>query len=296
MAFGRSKTVKKETFEQNSKYPVFLDVKVGVRIVRAYETGSEEVRVKRHWLAKNDDGTWSPKFGYNPYDKRPSIPVIVAVYDPETEKWIGDNAQWRNNPVDSIVASLSQEERKGKYAQEVVFLNILDRTPVKYNVEGMPLYPDDKGNYPDECKDQVAKPHNKIQILTGSSGDAGTDTLYGNLLNLAETTLDEDGDLLPFHAYDIKVDTRKDPKSGKISRNVTPTFNRKALPESLANFPTYDLKSWLKPWPNDAIQILLDGADYKETIENYGLQAYPKLKQEEKPHNNKQEEEEEVLF
>ncbi len=60
-------------------------------------------------------------------------------------------------------------------------------------------------------------------------------------------------------------------------RSIRNTSAFGEFPADVAKLPRYDLNSWLKPWPDTAITDLLEGRDFNETIESYGIQLYPAL-------------------
>lgn len=51
------------------------------------------------------------------------------------------------------------------------------------------------------------------------------------------------------------------------------------LDDEVPNLPRYNLTEWVEKatFPNEAILELLDGADYYEVVEKYGIQLYPRL-------------------
>jgi hypothetical protein len=274
MGFGNSANTKKNTEMNENRENPFLDTKNGIRIFRL-PTGSEEIRVKRYWLAQNDDGKYEPKFGYNPNDKRKAFPVIVAYYSAHNEKWIGHTANWRANPLDAFVKGLDTEDQKGKYAQEVFFLNVLDLTPVYVDSEGNVFYPNDTMKYPSAPKTAKKQISGKVRILSGSAGDPDGKSLYANLLRMAKMTMSDEGEIIPIYDYEIRLitsgsgkDTNRNFSMGKIA----------PMPVEYATVPVYDLTSMVRPWPNEALESLLEGRmTYPEALKEYEIVTYPKL-------------------
>lgn len=270
--FGRSANTKKNTdsADKNTAGNIFLNTKNGIRVFRVPH-GQEEIRVKRHWLALNDDGSYEPKFGYSEGDKRRAVPVIVAVWNPDEDRWVGDSKNWRNNPIDRWVAGLDEADREKKYAQDVFFLNVLDLTKIIVGEDGTECYPDENMKY---AAKGTPKVNGVIKILTGSSGEPDGKSLYAHLLRTAKSALDDDGEVISIYGYELRLVT-----SGK-GKDTNRGFNMGAvrpMPKEYENLPVYDLAAMCKPWPNDAIQALMDGADYNEVVKQYGIVLYPPL-------------------
>lgn len=274
MAFGSSAQTKAPTTAQTDRPTenVFFDTKTGIRIFQL-PFGSEEIKIKRHWLALEGD-TWTPKFGYSPSDKRRAIPITVAVWDSESGKWVGDGAYWRKNPIDQYVAALEESDRQGKYAQERFFLNVLDLTPVKIDSEGNVFWPDGRMQYTGISADAPRMPVGKIRILEGSSSDPEGKSMYANLFRTMSGALSEDGEVLNPTEFQIKLITSG---AGKSTVRDCQMHTVKPIDAQYASLPLYDLKSWLKPWPNTAIEELMSGADYGETVKKYSIKLYPDL-------------------
>jgi hypothetical protein len=252
---------------------VILEVKRGIRVLRLPQ-GSEEVKIKRHWMSQNEDGTWEPRFGYNPMDKRRSVPVTVARWNPDTSRWEGDNANWRQNPIDRWIATLSEEDRRTKYAQELFYLNVIDLTPVRIDTDGEIHYPDDTMKYPTAPATAKKGVVGKMRILSGSSGDPNGKSMYANLTRLAKGALDEDGESLSIYDYDIRLMV-----TGQ-GRDSVKSFNMGAvrpLAEEYAGLPKFDFRTWPPIWPNAAIEELMNGGDYSSVIDTYNLKVYPDL-------------------
>jgi hypothetical protein len=276
MAFGSSAKTKNTdtTMNENRENP-FLDVRNGIRIFQL-PAGTEEVRVKRHWVALNDNGTCEPKFGFNPNDKRKAFPVVVAYFSAASEKWIGaTSSNWRNNPIDNWVKTLEAEEQKGKYAQEIFHLSVVDLTQVMVGSDGTICYPNETMKYLNAPKDAKKIVSGKPRILTGSAGDPSGKSLYANLIRLANTALNDEGEPLSIYDYQIRLvitgsgkETNRNFNMGKVA----------PLAEEYASLPVYDVMSMCRPWPNEAIQALLDGeTTYADALKEYSIVTYPAL-------------------
>lgn len=292
MAFGSSANTNSgsQTFDKTDVSEVFLNTKEGIRVFRIMP-GADEVKIKRQWLALNTDGTWEPFWKFNPADKRRKTTVIVAYWDTDLNKWVGDESYWRNNPIDQFVASLDEEDREGKFAQERFYLNILDITPVKQGKDGI-VYPDTSFQYPGVSADVAKSPVGKVRILEGSSGELEREnkktgkieagkSMYAILMRATRGVLNQDGDPVTPYEYDMRLTT-----TGSGIGTVyefRPSGDPKPLAPEYAALPIYDLKSWLKPYPNAAIDDLMSGRDYNEVIKEYSIQLFPKLIEDENP-------------
>lgn len=292
MAFGRTAKAKVATSAGNAENrtgSIFMDTKQGMRVFRLPH-GSEEVRVKRYWLAQNPDGKWEPKFGGpNPNDKRRSIPVVVArmEFDPKRNeaRWVGSDRNWRNNPVDRWVQTLEGVDTKQFYAKEEFFLNVIDLTPSRKGADGTVYYPIERGRYPAEAANLPQFIPGDIKLLAGSSGDPSGKSMLANLTRLANNALNDDGE--PVDIYDFEI--RLVVEGQKLSK--TYTFNMGAirpLPEEYRGLKMYDLSNWPQVWPNAAIEEMMEGAGYLDTIEKYNIRLTPEISEVAAPANGEE--------
>jgi hypothetical protein len=278
--FGQAAKAQKPTNASNSKSgkEMFLDTKRGIRIFRIV---GPEVRVKQFWLARNPDNCWVPKFGFNPNDKRIAIPVTISVFDPSK----GEDGAWMGNAWDNPITNyldtleLDEEERKKLYAKESVFIPVLDRTPVKTDGETI-AYPDPQMKYPDALKHIVAKVSNAPKVLQLSSGkvrDENGDVIgkhgYASLLRVVEGGEVDPvtGDLLSPYAYDIRVKTTG--TGMETERAFSATANRDVL--TVTHY--YDVCNWARPLAEEALEDLINGAEWKDVVERYNVKMYPDL-------------------
>lgn len=273
MSFGRSALTKSASTSEERRENVILELKRGIRVLRL-PAGSEEVKIKRHWMSQNDDGTWEPRFGYNPADKRRSVPVTVARWNPDTGRWEGDNSNWRNNPIDRWISTLSEEDRRTKYAAEFFYLNVIDLTPVRVDTDGEIHYPDETMKYPTAPATAKKSVVGKMRILSGSSGDPAGKSMYANLTRLAKGALNDEGEVVSIYDYDIRL-----MMTGQ-GRDSVKSFNMGAirpLAEEYASLPKFDFSTWPPIWPNAAIEELMNGAEYADIISKYNIKIYPDL-------------------
>lgn len=275
MGFGRSANTKLTQTAQENRESIFLDIKRGIRTFRLPQ-GAEEVKVKRHWLALNTDGTWEPKFIYNPNDKRRSIPITVARWNADMGRWDGAERNWRRNPIDEWVTSQGEGgvDTDKMYAQELFYLNVLDLTPVRVTDDGTIHYPDEGMKYPAAAVNGKKVVSGTMKILTGSSGDPNGKSLYANLVRLAKSALNDDGDPIDIYDFEIRLVTTGQGKDTNRSFNMGAV---RPMPKDYKSVPMYDFSSWPQIWPSDAISSLMQGQDYTEVLNEYGLKLYPEL-------------------
>jgi len=56
---------------------------------------------------------------------------------------------------------------------------------------------------------------------------------------------------------------------------VQPAICEDPIPDNLRKLPRYNLAEKYRPFPNEAIQELIDGVDYNDVVKRYGLNEYP---------------------
>lgn len=275
MSFGRSANTKTASSNnaENRSESIFLDTKRGIRTFRIPH-GTEEVKIKRHWLSLNPDGTWEPKFVYNANDKRRSIPVTVARWNADAGRWEGAERNWRSNPVDKWVATLDGVDVSKMYAQEIFYLNVLDLTPVRKGADGTVFYPDENMKYVPEAASLPKAVAGDIKLLSGSSSEPTGKSLYANLIRLAKSALNDEGDPISIYDFEIRLVTTGMGKETNRSFNMGTI---RPMPNEYKGLKVYDLAKWPQVWPNEAIADLMQGADYAETVTRYNIGLVPDL-------------------
>lgn len=206
--------------------------------------------------------------------------------------WQGDG-RW-NNPfwegcdgfVGAKAAGKDSDERKAM--KEYFAVNVVDKTPVLFDDQGYPVYPDENGKYVITALGTLLKeplkgdpePLNQIRILQGTSGrtDPPGKHFFQSFVRLIGTVENPDNPKFVYniHEFDISINV----KGAGVSteRSANPTLNLRPLPDEFVFAPRYDLATWAKPWPNEAIEKLFAGHDYFEVMKEYEIQQYPQLK------------------
>ena len=264
--------------------PRTKDQKRGMYLMRLVPMKDRVVR--QFWLAKEPDGRWVPKPAkpYDPTDKRMSIPVTVAVFDPTD----GDYGSWKNygNPWDNAVTryldalDLPKAERDNYFPKEVFYASIIDVSPTKM-VDGKLIYPDTRGQFDAALKSTPTVIQRTPRVLTSSAGkvyDTNGDIVgknaYAQLLSALAGEFDpvQDRRLLP-HEYTVRM---------VISGQGTDTAYKFASTSDREEYDwdtmkVYDIPSWVKVTPDEVIEALLEGADWNELIKLHNLELYPQL-------------------
>lgn len=171
-------------------------------------------------------------------------------------------------------------------------INVYDVSPVKRNDAGQLFYQSEAnewnllaygnaGKLLDLKDDKVpaktveAEPLNQVRILEGSYGSLPGGHLFAQLADNVDQVEDTDGMIRRLPEFDLKLRTVG--KELDTKRTIRNTNNFKPLPAEVVKAARYDLKSWLTPWPDAAIEELIDGEDYNEVVEKYEIQLFPKL-------------------
>jgi hypothetical protein len=164
------------------------------------------------------------------------------------------------------------------------FMNVLDKSMVVKLDDGSLIYGNNQNQFMVSQNGELVpvtdrKPARNMQImvLEGSvSSGQGRNGLLNEIEELSKSVFDEDtNELIPITKVDIELVTRG--KGLNTNRAVYVGANRDAIPAEVLKMPLYDIDSFAKPFPVDAIKDLLKGSDYTEVLKAYNLTAMPKL-------------------
>lgn len=151
-----------------------------------------------------------------------------------------------NNPIKDYMSTLGDDHPQFHRPSQRAYLNVLDRTEYK-----------------------AGEPLNKVKILElGKQLTERFQVLDGRAINRA------DFHRMHLQEFDIQLVTIGE----GTQKDVIPSqhIDDKPLPVELLTLPRYDLQKMSQPMPNEAIQKLLDGADYNEVRKELGWEgAYP---------------------
>lgn len=198
-----------------------------------------------------------------------------------------DNARFNNPLWDYIQKNFAKGAPERSTIKWLCALNVYDMTPV-IHYEGNIYYPDNSkppkyrvqayignGRLVTNPVEGEAAPLNKVRILEISTGEPGGKHTFQQLADLASTVEDSDGLIRRLPEFDLKLTTQGE--GIKTIYSIRNTANFKPLSEEVIKLPRYNLHEWLKPWPDDAIVALLDGADFNEVVEEYNITLFPSL-------------------
>jgi len=184
-----------------------------------------------------------------------------------------------NNPIRDFMESIGPEDPRYRTVSQRFYINVIDRTLVKITSQGIPVYADENGVYPD--KDPITQedisskdpaPHNQIRIL--ETGKGLMDQL--DMIDKSGIRDPKTLDVLGIHDFDVKIRVRGRGKEMKKFAMADTGYNEE-LPSEVFSYPRYDLHEMTKPMPEDAIRRILDGEDYIDVISSIGREIgkYP---------------------
>lgn len=197
-----------------------------------------------------------------------------------------ENARFNNPLWKYIQENYAKGSPERKAIKWLCALNVYDMTPVVH-WEGNVYYPDNSkpakyaiqagignGKLVNPVDGEVA-PLNAIRILEISTGEPGGKHVFQQLADLANSVEDTEGLIRRLPEFDLKFTTQGEGIGTTYS--IRNTANFKPLSNDVIALPRYNLAEWLKPWPDEMIQRLLDGDDYNELVEEYNITLFPSL-------------------
>jgi hypothetical protein len=158
------------------------------------------------------------------------------------------------------------------------FINVFDKTLVVRRENGV-VYPNAVNQYVVEGKELSERParRNEIVVLKGSVSQRGGRGLFNDLDDLSRTTFDEDtGKLIPLSTVDLQIKTVGQGLLTKRTITVH-SADRNPLPENALDAGVYDLYTYCKPWPADAVRAVVAGEDYDTIVKEYSIPVVPLL-------------------
>lgn len=249
------------------------------------EPASETVFLAAWWEVRVGDGRGLRRIMLDP----------MAGGDPNTAKF--------KNPLWQFISDNYAKGSRERNAIKTLFaLNVYDMTPVMRNETGQLFYPAEDGqwrllafgnngklidakdkqiklpvHYKMDLEDALeaghAEPLNKIRILEGSYGKPGGKHLFAQFEQLANTVEDADGITRRLGEFNLRLFTSGEGMDTvRAIRNLN-NFN--PLPNDVQFAARYDLDKWTRPWPDEAVQRLLDDEDYNEIVKEYELEQFP---------------------
>lgn len=212
--------------------------------------------------------------------------TVLVDGQPTQRRLILDPERRWNNPLWKYVEKKFEKGTPERSAfKTLCAMNVYDMTPV-VEFEGNIFYPDDKGDFRVQATagngklvtnavEGDSRPLNKIRILEISTGEMGGKHTFQQLADLANSVEDSDGLIRRLPEFDLKLRTQG---SGiKTTYSIRNTSNFKPLPNEVAQLPRYNLRQWLAPWPDAAIEALLNEEDFNEVVAEHNIVLFPSL-------------------
>lgn len=195
---------------------------------------------------------------------------------------------WRNpwdNPYWRLVADPTEKGSPERKAQRQKFaINVVDLTPVITDENDRYVYPDENGVYRLSAQgkfvdvaDGKPAPLRKVRILEQSAGNKGGKHFLQQLISAVAGL--EDGNMEQRQPHEVDLLIKIEGIDVDTTRSLRPTANFNPLPDELIYAPRYDLEAWTRPWPDDAVEALINGADFNEVVEQWNITLFPELKE-----------------
>lgn len=214
------------------------------------------------------------------------------------------------NPLWDHIQENYVPKTKQRSAIKLTFaLHVYDMTPIMRNDDGMLFYPAeddtwrlmafgnngklidprDKNNkvklpehwnadQEDALENEWAIPLNAYRILEGSYGKPAKDGgkhLFAQLEMLLKSFEDGNGMIRNLGEFDLRLTTNGE--GIDTQRAIRPVNRFNSVPLAVNLQTRYDFATWTTPWPDEAVQRLIDGEDFNEIVEEYKLEQFPKL-------------------
>lgn len=198
---------------------------------------------------------------------------------------------WRNPWKSALWKHIKENYEKGseewRSLKNRFGINVLDMTMVVLDANDNPVFAGLDGVYNIDqngkkletpvkpTAENPARPLNQVRILTSSTGDEGGKHFFQQLVDNFDGLEDNDGNAKAPHEVTMLLKTQGE--AIKTTYHVR-TGDFKKIPDDLLNLPRYDIAAWAKPWPDEAIQRLLEDEDFNVIVAEYGLKVYPELR------------------
>lgn len=240
MAFGHS-TQKSATSESRFDNP-YIKLGEGERVVRILD--QEERTFWRYYLQVNVDG------------RQMGRSIVVGGND---------------NPIKRYMDRLGEGDKGYVKPGKRMLLNVLDRTPVKLNKFGTPVYAGIDGRtFPqvdpatnESIVNAPVVPHNKVLIM-----EFGSELMQSLMVIHERIRSNKTFEPLPVWALDVRIITKGTGKDTK--RMAMPDVDQEPLPAELAALPKYDLSLAARVMPDVYQERLLAGEDYNVIMRELG--------------------------
>lgn len=240
-----------------------------------------------------------------------------------------NTSKFKNPLWDHIQANYEKGTMQRNAIKLTFALHVYDMTPVMRNADGALFYPAEDDTWsllafgnngklvdPRDAKNKSinmpehwnadkeealengwATQLNQYRILEGSYGKPAKDGgkhLFAQLEMLLKSFEDGDGMVRNLGEFDLRLTTSGEKK--ETSRAIRPVNRFQPIPDEINLQTRYDLATWTKPWPDEAIERMIALEDYNELVKEYELETFPKLFEVEETTAAVDTDEEEGLF
>lgn len=237
MAFGGSKQNKQQN--DGPSQSAYLNMSEGDRIVRVLD--QDETEYWAYWLNGKD---WSN------CGKGKSI--IVG----------------RDGPLRRHFEELGKDHPSYRKVGKKYVINVLDRTPVKKTLKGLPVYKLPNGSFPNDVNGESVVnspivPNNTVYIMNYGAQISDYFSVFHNKVNNRKTYQP-----MAMWEFDLII-TRKGVELA-TTYMAYPGDDQEELPDELLSLKKYDLSQVTRPFPAEAQERLIAGEDYMEIMKSLG--------------------------
>lgn len=263
MAFGDSARKAKEVSENRnavnmSTEPIYFPIVDGSNFFRLFP-GDDVILFREWWfdvpvLVKDKEG--------NERFEIKSRPAILSVFNSSTGYY--DSAeQNQQDPLSEWFYAKTEDERKAlkKFIRTRFAVNVINRNLVTRNEDGT-FIPDSDG-----------EPLNSVQILTHSGGKEGGKHVLQSIMDCVGDMRNAKGKKIESHMADLLI--RKAGSGYDTRYAVSVGYNQEEI--DFDSFVKYDIESFYKPFPFDAIRDMMSAEkDWNAIRDEYNIPQWPK--------------------
>lgn len=262
MAFGDSARKAKEVSDNRTSAvntgvePIYFPIVDGSNFFRLFP--NDDVVMFREWwfdiavFTKDKDGN-------EKYEVK-SRPAILSVFNPETGYY--DAAESGQDPLSEWYYAKTEDERKAlkKFIRTRFAVNIVNRNLVKKNEDGTFI------------PHQDGEPLNSVQILTHSGGKEGGKHVLQSIMDCVGDMRNARGKQIAAHMSDLLI--RRAGSGFDTRYAISVGYNQEEI--DFDSFTKYDLESFYKPFPFDALRDMMEGEkDWNTIKEEYNIPQWP---------------------
>lgn len=260
MAFGDNAKKAKQSAENRQNKPVggddvYFPVVDGPNLFRLFPD-DDVILFREFWMEvpvirmKDDVEVIEPQ----------EKPIILSVFNPASGFF--EAAEPSQDPISGWYYGLTEDERKAlkKTIRTRFAINVLNRNLVSKNPDGTVV------------ADEDGEPMNKVQILVHSGGKEGDKHVLQSITDCVADMRNVKGKKIAPHEADLKIVRAGKGFDTRYSVNVG--YNQE--PVDFSPFVKYDLTSHYKPFPFEALRLLMDGdTDWSTIKKQFNISSMP---------------------